>query len=284
LFSVFPSMNFTERLKEISKENDSLLCVGLDSDLSKLPESVKGEADPVFEFNRRIVDATKDLVCAYKPNIAFYEQNGPKGLVSLKSTMEYIKQEAPRVIVIIDAKRGDIGNTAKAYARALVDDLGADCVTLSPYLGWDSLGPFLEEEEVGAFVLCKTSNRSGGELQDVMVEAGGGGKMKLYQYVARTAVGWNVKKNIGLVVGATYPEELKDVRELVGNDMPLLIPGIGAQGGDLEKSVKFGCSTDGFAVVINSSRGIIFKDPGPEFAKFSREAAQDLRGAINQHR
>ena len=275
--------DFTERLKQASRENDSLLCVGLDSDISKLPESVKGEDDPVFEFNRRIVNATKDLVCAYKPNIAFYEENGPAGLVSLKKTMDYIKQEAPSVIVIVDAKRGDIGNTAAAYSRAIFGDLGGDCVTLNPYLGWDSLKPFLEEEEHGAFVLCKTSNKSGGELQDVDVDTGEK-KMKFYQYVARMACGWNVKRNIGLVVGATYPEQLREVREIVGPDMPFLIPGIGAQGGDLEKSVTFGCGPDGFAVVINSSRGIIFKDPGPEFAKFSGEAADDLRKAINQFR
>jgi orotidine-5'-phosphate decarboxylase len=202
----------------------------------------------------------------------------------LKLTIDYIKEMAPHVIVLVDAKRGDIGNTAAAYSRALFGDLGADCVTLSPYLGWDSLKPFLEEEERGAFVLCKTSNPSGKELQDIDVMAGEK-SMKFYQYIAKIAAGaWNVKKNVGLVVGATYPEELKDVRDIVGGDMPLLIPGIGAQGGDLERSVKFGCGPDGFGILINSSRGIIFKDPGPDFAKFSGEAAQDLRKAINQFR
>lgn len=276
-------MNFTQLLLEASKANDSLLCVGLDSDMAKLPGSVKDDDDPQFEFNRRIIDKTKDLVCSYKPNLAFYEENGPKGMESLEKTVQYIRETAPGVVTILDAKRGDIGNTAKAYARAIMDRMGAHCITLNPYLGWDSLEPFLEDEAKGAFVLCRTSNKSGKEVQDLEV-AYDGRTLKMFEYMAHLANTWNKKKNLGVVVGATYPEELKIVREIVGNDMPFLIPGIGAQGGDLERSVKFGCSKEGFAAVINSSRGIIFKDGGESYADFAGEAAKELRDAINQHR
>jgi len=275
-------MKFIERLLGAQKKNDSLVCVGLDSDLAKLPRSILGSAEPQFEFNRRIIDATKNAVCAYKPNMAFYEEAGLKGWAALEKTIIYIKESAPDVVVILDAKRGDIGNTAQAYAKACWA-LGADCVTLNPYLGIDSLEPFLKDDTKGAFVLCRTSNPSGRELQDLDVTTPGG-PSKLYMHVARLAMSWGKGGNLGLVVGATVPSELKDVRALVGGAVPILIPGVGAQGGSLEAAVRNGANESGLLALINSSRDIIFKDPGPDFAKKAGESARELKEAINKFR
>jgi len=219
-------MKFSDKLSTASKKNDSLLCVGLDPDMEKIPSFLRGADDPIFEFNKRIIDATKDLVIAYKPNLAFYEAMGLEGLKSLMKTMEYIPEDIP---IIGDAKRGDVGHSAGAYARAMFDVLDFDAVTVNPYLGTDSIAPFLDYGDKGVFVLCRTSNPSAKEFQDV-------GSKPLYQLVAESVVKWNVHKNCGLVVGATYPGELKKIRELVGEDMWILIPGIGAQGGDLNGS------------------------------------------------
>jgi len=275
-------MKFIERLLTAQRKNDSLVCVGLDSDLAKLPKAVSATAEGQFEFNRRIIDATKGDVCAYKPNMAFYEEAGLKGWAALEKTINYIKDTAPDVVVILDAKRGDIGNTAQAYAKACWA-LGAHCVTLNPYLGIDSLEPFLKDETKGAFVLCRTSNASGRELQDLDVITPLG-PTKLYMHVAKLAMTWGKAGNLGLVVGATMPSELKDVRALVGNEVPILIPGVGAQGGSLEMAVRSGVNGQGLLAIINSSREIIFKDPGPEFDKKAGESARELRTAINRFR
>ncbi|MDH4222248.1 MAG: orotidine-5'-phosphate decarboxylase, partial [candidate division Zixibacteria bacterium] len=224
-------MKFIQKLKSASSKNNSLLCVGLDTELEKIPKFLLVEKDPIFSFNQKIIDATKDLVCAYKPNLAFYEVYGIKGLEALKKTCEYVPEDIP---IILDAKRGDIGNTSKMYAKAIFEEFKADGVTLNPYLGEDSLSPFLEYEDKGCFILCLTSNAGAKDFQLLNFE----GK-PLYKIVAEKILNWNKKGNCGLVVGATYPEQLKEIREMA-EELPILIPGVGAQKGDAEKTVKYG--------------------------------------------
>jgi len=261
---------FLEKLLDISRSNNSLLCVGLDPDPQKIP------VKDVFEFNRAIIDATADLVCAYKPNLAFYEAMGIRGLQILKKTLAAIPGNIP---VIGDAKRGDIGNTAAAYAKALFEYYKFDAVTVSPYLGYDSIEPFLNYRHGGVFVLCRTSNRSSADFQDLVDNFG----MKFYQSVALKAGQWNRDGNIGLVVGATYPEELKEVRKMCP-EMPLLIPGIGAQGGDLELSVKYGTDTYGEKAIIVAARQVLYASRGLDYAKAARKIARELRESINRAR
>jgi orotidine-5'-phosphate decarboxylase len=266
-------MNFIEKLAHASRKNNSLLCVGLDTDPSLLPEKMG-----ILEFNKAIIDATADLVCAYKPNIAFYEAVGTKGLDALKKTREYIPAEIP---VIIDAKRGDIGNTAKAYAQALFDNFNFDAVTVSPYLGYDSLEPFIQHRDRGVFILCRTSNPGAADFQSLQVEVGGMPK-KLFEIVAEKVKMWNSFGNLGLVVGATYPQELKTIRERYP-EMPLLIPGVGTQGGDLSETVRYGADIKRERTIINSSRQILYASKGKEFAAAARQAAQDIRNKINEY-
>jgi len=261
---------FLEKLLDISRSNNSLLCVGLDPDPQKIP------VKDVFEFNRAIIDATADLVCAYKPNLAFYEAMGIRGLQILKKTLAAIPGNIP---VIGDAKRGDIGNTAAAYAKALFEYYKFDAVTVSPYLGYDSIEPFLNYRHGGVFVLCRTSNRSASDFQDLVDNFG----MKFYQSVALKAGQWNKDGNIGLVVGATYPEELKEVRKMCP-EMPLLIPGIGAQGGDLEFSVKYGTDTRGEKAIIVAARQVLYASRGLDYARAARKVARELRESINRAR
>lgn len=245
-------MNFQDKLDTIVAKNNSLLCVGLD----------QGE----FEFNKKIIDQTHDLVCAYKPNFAFYEALGTRGWENLKKTVEYLRTFHPGVATIADAKRADIGNTNNGYVTSIFDELKFDAVTVNPYFGREALQPFLDRKDKGIIVLCRTSNPGSGEFQD-----------GLWEKVAKNVTSdWNVNNNCLLVVGATYPEELRKVREIVG-DMTLLVPGIGAQGGDVEKTVKAGLNSKKAGMIINSSRGIIFAaDP--------RLEAQKLRDQINQYR
>ncbi len=235
------------------EKNDSLLCIGLDSDTG-------------FAFNKKIIDETHDLVCAYKPNSAFYEARGASGIVDLKKTFSYIQRTYPHVVTILDAKRGDIGNTNKGYVTYIFDYLGADAVTLHPYLGREALEPFLERKEKGSIILCRTSNPGASEFQEDLYQ-------KVAQHVAKK---WNTNNNCALVVGATYPTELAIVRRIV-KDMPLLIPGIGAQGGDLEKTVESGRDTHGSGMIIAVSRDIIFADN-------PRKEAKRLRSKINVYR
>ena len=266
-------MNFIEKLAHASRKNHSLLCVGLDPDLALMPEKIG-----VFEFNKAIIDATADLVCAYKPNIAFYEAMGSAGLDALKRTRDYIPGEIP---VIVDAKRGDIGNTAKAYARGLFDYFNFDATTANPYLGLDSLEPFIQYRDRGVFILCRTSNAGAMDFQSLSIKTEGSPKM-LFEIVAEKVNEWNVNGNLGLVVGATYPEELKLMRERYP-EMPLLIPGVGTQGGELMQVVRCGVDTGRQKTIINSSRQILYASKGRDFAEAAGKAARELRDKINEY-
>jgi len=270
---------FIDRLLECSRRSNSLLCVGLDVDPERVPEPLRGRGDWVAQFNRGVVEATSDLVCAYKPNLAFYEALGEEGMEGLRETLKAIP---PDVLVIGDAKRGDVGHTARAYAHALFDGFGFDAVTVSPYMGKDSLEPFLAHEERGAFVLCKTSNPGSGDFQNLSCMAPEG-RLPLYQLVALRARQWNSRGNVGLVVGATYPQELAAVRGLTP-DLPLLIPGVGAQAGDLERTILNGTDAAGELAVINSSRQVIFASSGVDWRDAARAAAAQLRESINGYR
>jgi orotidine-5'-phosphate decarboxylase len=269
-------LTFIERLAARWREADSLLCVGLDPDPARFPPQFSGE-EALFDFCRAIVDATADLACAFKPQIAYFA--AARAEQQLEKLIGHIHRAHSRIPVILDAKRGDIGATAELYAREAFVRYEADAVTLSPYMGRDSLEPFLAYQDRGAFLLCRTSNPGGDDLQ--MLEAGG---VPLYQQVARHAAGaWNVNGQLGLVVGATYPAELAAVRTLAG-ELPLLVPGIGAQGGDVEASVKAGQTSDGTGMVINSSRAILYASRGADFAERARAVALATRDEINRHR
>lgn len=264
-------MEFYKKLKKKWDEG-KFVCIGLDPVIEKLPKSANND---FLEFNKAIIDATHDLVLAYKPNSAFYEAEGSKGIEQLKQTVEYIQKNYPEVPVILDAKRGDIGSTNEGYVKFIFDYLNVDAVTLHPYLGKEAISPFLERREKGLIILCKTSNPGAGEFQDLILD----GK-PLYQKVAeQVSKSWNGNGNIGFVVGATYPEELKIVREIVG-DVPILIPGIGAQGGDLENTIKNGLDSKKQGMIISSSRGIIFASSGPDFARAARAETEKLHNQI----
>ncbi len=264
-------MSFTEKLAEAVNKNRSLLCIGLDPDPALMPEKLG-----IFEFNQAIINATSDLVCAYKPNIAFYEAFGSSGLDDLKRTRECIPADIP---VIIDAKRGDIGNTARAYTRGLFDYFNFDAATVSPYLGYDSLEPFIEYGDKGIFVLCRTSNDGAVDFQSLSCDVEGGNK-PLFEVVAAKVNQWNTRGNLGLVVGATYPEELQRIRQDYP-DIPLLIPGIGAQGGELSQVVRHGVDARKQRTIINSSRQILYASKGKDYAEVARRAAKELRDRIN---
>ena len=265
---------FLDKLDNACLANQSLLCVGLDPVPERMP------VEDIYEFNRAIIEATQDLVCAYKPNLAFYEAQGMEGLRALAKTLECIPSHIP---VIGDAKRGDIGPVAEAYAKAMFEVWGFDAVTVHPYLGRDAVEPFLAYRDRGVFLVCRTSNPSARELQDLAATPSFGGDTRpLYEWVATRASSWSEHGNIGLVTGATYPDELTALRQLCP-DMPFLIPGVGAQGGDLEQSVKGGIDARGLGAIINASRQVLYasRDPG-EFAGAARAVAQELRGQIVQ--
>jgi orotidine-5'-phosphate decarboxylase len=267
---------FIDRLAAVSSKNESLVCVGLDPDAQRMPVS------DVFDFNRAIIDATKDLVCTYKPNLAFYESRGIQGLESLKATVKYIHEVAPDVMVLGDAKRGDIDSTNVHHARALFDYWGFDAVTVNGFAGGEALEPFLEYEDRAVFVWCRSSNPSARELQDAAVVTGDGDKMPYYDWMSRMVGKWNSRGNVGLVVGATYPEELRVVRSNCPG-MPILVPGIGAQTGELDSSVKFGLDADRPNMLISSSRGILYASSDvSDFASSARAAAEGLRASINR--
>ncbi|HEY7419328.1 MAG TPA: orotidine-5'-phosphate decarboxylase [Ktedonobacteraceae bacterium] len=258
----------------------NFVCVGLDPEYSRIPAIVK-QADAVdesiFRFNRGIIDATHDLVCAYKPNSAFYEALGESGLRALRKTIHYIKEHYLHIPVILDAKRADIGNTNQGYVSAIFDYLDADAVTVHPYLGREALLPFLERKDKGILVLVKTSNAGSDELQNLPV---GAAQEPLYQVVARqVARDWNTHGNCALVVGATYPAELRQIRAIAG-DVPILIPGVGAQGGDVAATVQAGKDSRGWGMIISSSRGIIFASSEDNFALAARQATIQLRDMI----
>ena len=265
-------MNFFDKLNEAVKKNRSLVCVGLDTSPELIPSGMS-----VLDFNKAIINATADLVCAYKPNLAFYEAQGEKGVETLHNTIKYIPKNIP---VIGDAKRGDIGNTAAAYAKSMFEYFRFDAVTVSPFLGFDSIEPFLNYKEKGVIIICRTSNKGAADFQSLMCQYEGKNR-PLYEIVALKASQWNTNHNIGLVVGATYPEELKNIRQ-AHPDMPILIPGVGAQGGDLELAVRYGIDTNNQGIIINSSRGIIYASKGADFAGAARRATQTLRDNINK--
>ncbi|MDH7516785.1 MAG: orotidine-5'-phosphate decarboxylase [Candidatus Thermoplasmatota archaeon] len=270
-------MGFKEKLLNIVHENDSLVCVGLDIDQEKMPKFLFDTSkDPFFDFNKSIIDETKDLVCAYKLNMAFYEILGLEGFKLLEKTVKHIPRN---VVVILDGKRNDIGNTAKKYAKSLFETYKADAVTVNPYLGIDGVKPFLEYKDKCSFILCRTSNPSAVDFQDLKTQ----GK-PLYQMVAEKIKEWNKIGYCGAVVGATYQDELKIIRGILGDNIPLLIPGIGKQGGDVEKTVRYGANRDGEMAVINSSREIIFAGDKEDFAEKSRDRASSLRKEINKYR
>ncbi len=262
-------MKFVDKLLNASRKNKSWLCIGLDPDPELMPPI------DVPQFNKAIIEATCDLVCAYKPNLAFYEALGTEGLAILENTLKHVPSD---ILVIGDAKRGDIGNTARAYARALFSVLGFDAATVNPYLGFDSIEPFFTYQDKGVFILCRTSNKGAADFQDLTT-----GGLPLYEVVARKAKEWNTHGNIGLVVGATYPEQLKKVRSICP-EIPLLIPGIGAQGGDLASAVSCGVDARGEKAIINVSRQILYDSKGKDFAQAARNVAEKIRNQINDYR
>jgi len=269
--------SFVQQIKEAWSRNNSLVCVGLDPETEKLPPHIAQQRAPIFQFNKAIIDATADLVCCYKPQFAHYAACGAED--QLEQSIDYIHRMYPGIPVILDAKRGDVGNTAKQYAIEAFERYSADAVTVNPYLGFDSLEPFLSYESKGVIVLCRTSNPGARDLQDLEVSG-----RKLYQVVADLAARrWNERGNCLLVVGATYPQELAQVRAIVG-DMTFLVPGIGAQGGDIEQAVKSGQTTQGSGLIISSSRAILYAARDESFAAAARAATLTLRDQINAHR
>ena len=269
-------VSFRQKLAAASVKNESLLCVGLDPALEKLPPTMLAESDPIQRFCSEIIDATSDLVCAYKPNFAFFGALGTTGWGTLESILERIPADIP---VILDAKVGDIGNTAQQYAQMFFERLGADALTVNPYMGHDAVEPFLAYRDRGVFLLCLTSNQGAADFQTLKV-----GDELLYQAVARRAAGWDVENaNCGLVVGATQAETLVHIRELAPQ-LPLLVPGVGTQGGDLEAVVANGQDASGGGLIINASRNVIYASSESDFAAAARSAAGAMRAEINRLR
>jgi orotidine-5'-phosphate decarboxylase len=270
-------MTFTRMLAAAWRQNDSLLCVGLDPDPARFPAHLRGRDDAILEFCSAIVDATADLVCSFKPQIAYFAAHRAED--QLEALIAHIHEQHPGIPVILDAKRGDIGSTAEQYAIEAFARYGADAVTVNPYMGRDSLEPYLAFRDKGVILLCRTSNPGGSELQ--FLDVGG---ERLYERVARLAASeWNSNGQIGLVVGATFPAEIARVRAIVG-DMPLLVPGIGAQGGDIAATVEAGRTGNAAGLMINSSRAILYAGKDEDFAATARKVAEETRAAINLHR
>jgi len=270
-------MTFVQQLQHRWFDADTLLCVGLDPEPSRLPASLRDDPDPVFAFCRTIVDVTAKYVCAFKPQIAHFAAQGAEG--ALERLIAHIHAAHPGIPVILDSKRGDIGSTAQHYAHEAFERYRADAVTVNPYLGRDSVQPFLDRADKGVAVLCRTSNPGSGEFQDLRSDG-----RPLYQHVAqRVAHAWNGNGNCLLVVGATWPAELAQVRALVG-DVPLLVPGVGAQGGDVQAVVENGRRADGAGLIISSSRAIVYASSGDDFAQAAADAARAQRDQINRFR
>ncbi len=271
-------MTFIASLAAAWQKNDSLLCVGLDPDPARFPAHLKGRDDAIFEFCKGIVDATADLVCSFKPQIAYFAARRAED--QLEALIAHIHAQHPGIPVILDAKRGDIGSTAEQYAVESFERFKADAITVNPYMGRDSVEPYLAWPDKGVILLCRTSNPGGSDLQ--FLDVGGG--EKLFERVARlVATEWNTTGQCALVVGATFPAEIARVRELTGT-LPLLVPGIGAQGGDIEATVKAGKTLGGTGLMINSSRAILYAGQGEDYADAARRAALETRDAINRYR
>ena len=270
-------MTFIESLNAAWQKNNSLLCVGLDPDPAKFPAHLKGKPDAIFEFCKRIADATADAICCFKPQIAYFAAHRAED--QLEALIAHIHANHPHIPVILDAKRGDIGRTAEQYAVEIFERHRADAITVNPYMGKDSVDPYLVYPDKGVILLCRTSNPGGSDLQFLDV----GGK-KLYEHVAElVATQWNTTGQCALVVGATFPGEIARVREIVG-DLPLLVPGIGAQGGDVQATMQAGRTADGTGLMINSSRAILYAGKGEDFAEAARRAATETRDLINRYR
>ena len=272
-------MSFYARLNHAIAAHNSLLCIGLDPVLEKLPPHIQADPHPFFAFAKEIVDRTHDLVCAFKPNSAFYEAQGAQGVQELKMTCDYLRSRYPETLIILDAKRGDIGSTNEGYVKFAYEYLLVDAITLHPYLGREANLPYLIQKDNGCIFLCRTSNPGSGEFQNAKVD----GK-PLYQQVAKAVVtDWNQNQNCMLVVGATYPQELAEVRKLVGS-MPILVPGVGAQGGDLEATLEAGLTEKKDGLIVTVSRSIIYASPGKDFAEKAREEAKRMRDMIEEYR
>jgi orotidine-5'-phosphate decarboxylase len=264
-----------EKFERRARAVDSLLCVGLDPEIGKLPERFLGVEYPLLAFNRWIIDETAEFAAAYKPNSAFYEARGVTGQRELELTVEYLREKQPDVVTICDAKRGDIGNTNRGYVEAVFDAMGFDAVTLHPYLGRESLEPFLQRGDKASIILCRTSNPGAGELQDLVVVEG----RPLWEHVAAQVAGeWNERGNCMLVVGATYPEEMRRVRA-VAPELTFLVPGVGAQGGDVRAAVRAGLDANGLGLIVSSSRGILYSD---DPAAAARSLRDEIRAAVKQ--
>ncbi len=278
-------MKFLDLLARAERQNASMLCVGLDPEPTKFPDHIKGDANKIYDFCAAIVDGTADLAIAFKPQIAYFSAHRAEG--QLERLMEHMRRVAPHVPIILDAKRGDIGSTAEQYAMEAFERYGADAVTLSPFMGFDSVQPYLKHHEKGAFLLCRTSNPGGDDLQNQRL-ASVDGQPLLYEHVARLAQGpWNLNGQLGLVVGATYPKEIERVRVLAPT-LPLLIPGVGAQGGDAAATVKAAMSgPQGDApgrIIVNSSRAILYASSGPDYTQAARRVALQTRDVLNAAR
>jgi orotidine-5'-phosphate decarboxylase len=268
-------MSFLEKLTRATRANDSLVCVGLDVDAERIPSHLRAGPDPVFRFNRALIEATRDLVCAYKPNFAFYAAMGVRGWEALVRTIEQIPDTVP---VILDAKVGDIGNTAERYAHLAYAELGADAVTVNPYMGFDSVAPFLAYGDRCAILVCLSSNPGSSDFQRLRF-----GDKPLYRIVAEKAVAWNAQGPCGLVVGATHVRELREVRDLAP-DLPLLIPGVGTQGGDAEGVARCGTNAAGEMAIVNVSRSVLYASDGDDFAEAARRETERVRAALNRFR
>lgn len=269
-------MKFFERLEELQKKTNSLVCPGLDIELEKIPKHILSETDPVFSFNKTIIDATKDLVAIYKYNLAFFEGLGLSGLQDLKKIVDYT--HSVDRLALLDGKRNDIGNSSRLYAKGIFEELEGDAITVNPYMGGDSIQPFFDYQDKGVFILTRTSNPGAADFQSLECE----GK-PLYQKVVEKAIEWDKNKNIGLVTGAPWPEELGIIRKIAPNTT-LLIPGVGTQGGETEKTIRNGIRKDGFGAIVISARGIIYASNSEDFAEAARKATIELKDEINKYR
>ena len=262
-------MNYSNKLQAAWARSKSLVCVGLDPEPARFPARFQSRPDGIFAFNKAIIDATADIVCAFKPQFAHFAAAG--ALDQLSATIDYIRDRYPQVPIILDAKRGDVGSTAAFYAKEAFDHYNADAVTVNPYLGGDSIAPFTQYADRGTILLCRTSNAGGADFQERLIDG-----EPLYIHVARKAANeWNANGNISLVVGATVPKVIADVRYIVG-DMPLLVPGVGAQGGDLQATVDVGRDVNGAGLVINASRSVLYASSGEDFAHAARGVVEQM--------
>ena len=270
-------MNFIKKLEQCWQSNNSLLCVGLDPNWEKIPQHIKKQPDAIFEFCKAIIDATHDLVCSYKPQIAYFA--GLEAEDQLAKTLDYLRGNYPHIPIILDSKRGDIGSTASMYAKEAFERFQTDAVTVNPYMGHDSAQPFLDYADKGVILLCRTSNPGAKDIQDLEIEG-----QPIYEKVATMiSKSWNTNNNCCIVVGATWPEQMKKLRVICG-DMPFLVPGVGAQGGDVEALVKAGQTENGRGLMINSSRAVLYASGGVDFAQAARKVALETRDEINKHR